>query len=92
VLLLEPATEGRIAASLARFGEGLVALYLLVPPDGFDEVTEGLARASLVLSAEAPGPFGQERLVLGGPAWGAHLLIGEDGPIPPAAGAATIER
>jgi hypothetical protein len=94
VILLEPATEGRIAASLARFGEGLVALYLLVPPKRFADLTEELIRAGVVLSAQASGPFGRERLVAGGPAWGAHLLIGEDGPNPPASlpsQAATIE-
>lgn len=95
VILLEPATEGRIAASLARFGEGLVVLYLLVSREKLEVVTDELVRAGLVLSAEASGPFGRERLVAGGPAWGAHLLIGEDALHPPASPppqAATIER
>ena len=92
VLLLEPATEGRLAASLAHFGEGPLALYLLVPPDRFGEVVEALVRGGFVLSAEASGPFGRERLVLGGPPWGPQMLIAQDRPIPPAPGAATIER
>ena len=94
VLLLEPATEGRLAASLARFGEGPVALYFLAPADRFGEVIEELGRSGLVMSAEAPGPFGRERLVAGAPPGRLHLLIGEDAANPPASpptGAATIE-
>ncbi|HEY0444472.1 MAG TPA: hypothetical protein VGC90_09635, partial [Candidatus Limnocylindrales bacterium] len=32
LLLLEPSTEGRLAASLARFGEGPIALYAFIDP------------------------------------------------------------
>jgi hypothetical protein len=70
VILLEPSAEGRLAATLARFGEGFVALYVVVPD------LDGLARAgSLDLSREGRGPAGRQRLVAGGPAWGAHLLL-----------------
>jgi hypothetical protein len=92
VLLLEPATEGRLAASLARFDEGPVALYFLAPPDRFGEVIEALLRSGLEMSAEAPGPFGRERLVAGAPPVRLHLLIAEDTPNPPSSRAATIER
>jgi hypothetical protein len=92
ILLLEPATEGRIAASLARFGEGPIAVYVVVSARRFDDLLRDLRGAGLVLSAEAAGPFGRQRLVAGGPAWGAHLLIAEQAPIPPGARAATIER
>jgi hypothetical protein len=74
LILLEPAREGRLAASLARRGEGVAAAW--VAP-GLDD-TRLLARANLgglVLSAVARGPFGTERLVLGRPAWGPHLLL-----------------
>jgi hypothetical protein len=73
VVLLEPRTEGRIAASLARFGEGIVAIYVIVDED-FDEVVERVGRA-IPLSAEAPGPFGRQRLVASSPRWGAHLVL-----------------
>jgi hypothetical protein len=92
IVLLEPITEGRIAASLARFDEGAVAVYVLVPVARFRGVITDLRGVGLVLSAEAPGPFGRQRLVAGSPAWGAHLLIAEDRPIPSAPGAGTIER
>lgn len=84
VLLLEPATEGRIAASLARFGEGPIAEYLIVPHDRFGDLVRDAVEAGLVLSAEAAGPFGRQRLVVGGPPWGAHLCVAQS------AGAATI--
>lgn len=60
VLLLEPDTEGPLAAALARFGEGLAAIY--VRPGG---PTGG--------RIEATGPFGPARLVPG-PAWGPHVV------------------
>jgi hypothetical protein len=92
VLLLEPVTEGRIAASLARFDEGPVALYVLVPAERFREVLRDLQTGGLVLSGEGSGPFGPERLVAGSPRWGAHLVIAGDGARRAGGGAATIER
>ena len=70
VVLLEPSSEGRLAATLARFGEGFVAHYVAVPD------LDGLASAgALDLSSEGRGPFGRQRLAAGAPAWGAHLLL-----------------
>jgi hypothetical protein len=70
-VLLEPNTEGRLAGSLARFGEGLAAAYLLGEADAVDR-----ARASgIVLSAEGGGPFGRQRLVVAGPRWGPHVVL-----------------
>ncbi len=63
LVLLEPATEGRIAAALARLGEGPVALYLegatLGPDDDTTPVTRtGTGRAGrLFRSARPSGPF-----------------------------------
>jgi hypothetical protein len=74
IVLLEPTREGRLAAALARRGEG-VAVAWVAP--GLDD-TRLLARANLgglVLSPVGRGPFGTERLVLGGPAWGPHLVF-----------------
>lgn len=70
VVLLEPSAEGRLAASLARFGEGFVALYVVVP-----DLARLAPPVGLELSREGRGPFGRQRLVVGGPAWGAHLLL-----------------
>jgi hypothetical protein len=59
LVVLEPDTEGRLAASLARFGEGVAVVYLGSggPPAG---------------PPSGPGPG---TLVRGGPAWGPHAVI-----------------
>jgi hypothetical protein len=77
IVLLEPYTEGRLAASLARFGEGFVAEYLLV--GGALDVAARVAReAGFTLSTVSTGPFGPERLVAGTPPWGPHRILAED--------------
>ena len=82
LVLVEPDTEGRLAATLARLGEGPAVVWLVV--EGCD-TTDGAsatdaASATLRLSATMtaavrPGPFGLERLVLGGPIHGPHRLL-----------------
>jgi len=71
VLLLEPSTEGRLAAALARHGEGFLARYHIVD----SEAPERARRAGFDLSPRGGGPLGPERLVLGGPRWGPFLLL-----------------
>ena len=66
VLVLEPATEGPLAATLARLGEGPVAIYL-----------GGIARG--MAGRTARGPLGREVLLPGGPTWGPHVLVVEAG-------------
>ena len=74
IALLEPETEGRLAGTLARFGEEWAATWALATaPPGTDP------RAS----APRPGPFGAERLLLGGPPTGLHRLVVEAVPSPP---------
>lgn len=70
--ILEPATEGRLAGSLARLGEGPVAVWFTLDRGLQDEQ-----------SAPADGPFGPERLLGGGPRDGRHvfLLAGRPGTI-----------
>ncbi|MCI0585151.1 MAG: hypothetical protein L0227_20035 [Chloroflexi bacterium] len=71
VLLLEPSTEGRLAAALARHGEGFLARYHVVDPGA----SERARRAGFVLSSVGRGPLGPERLVIHGPRWGPFLLL-----------------
>jgi hypothetical protein len=68
IVLLEPDTEGLLAAALARFGEGVLALYLgpLDRADVDDTPHLGPPRS---------GPLGPARLVIGRPAWGPHVLV-----------------
>lgn len=78
--VLEPTTEGRLAATLARLGEGPAATWLAV--------ATGRGRRATAMewdgtfSAPHDGPFGPERLVRGGPVHGPHrLLVGPPGTI-----------
>jgi len=61
--VIEPATEGRLAAALARWDEGPVAAWYatVAAPD---DAGTGL-----------PGPFGRERIVGGDPLTGPHRLL-----------------
>jgi hypothetical protein len=76
VVLLEPSTEGLLAAALARRGEGIVAAYLVVDvgPAAIDAAGRA-RRARFTLSSERPGPLGRQRLVRVGPRWGPFLLL-----------------
>lgn len=62
VVLLEPATEGRLAAALARLGEGVTVLYLIADRAAMMRLGE----AGIVLGTELVGPFGPQRLVADG--------------------------
>jgi hypothetical protein len=73
LVLLEPATEGRLAATLARHGEGPAALWLSVPD--LDAAATAMHLAGIATSASRPGPLGPERLVLGGAIAGPHRLV-----------------
>jgi hypothetical protein len=85
IVLLEPDTEGRLAATLARSGEGWAATWVADPAadtrDG--DPAAGPRKARAALSAARPGPLGDERLVLGGPPTGLHRLVVEAVPSPP---------
>ena len=73
IALLEPFTEGRLAAALARFGEGHVVDYVAAGRN----VVAAASAAGVVVSLAARGPFGRQRLVLGGPRWGPFVVIVE---------------
>ena len=73
LVLLEPETEGRLAATLARLGEGPAVVWLGVEGSAATPRSSGVTA-----SAVRHGPLGPERLVLGGPVHGPHqLLVGE---------------
>jgi hypothetical protein len=61
VLVLEPTTEGRLAAALARRGEGICALYLA-------------AGGSLGATARTTGLGVQGRLLSHGQPWGPFVI------------------
>jgi hypothetical protein len=66
VILLEPTTEGRLAATLARHGEGW---WVTWEPDE-DRHDDAEPR-----SVALPGPIGPERLRDGGSVFGPHRLL-----------------
>jgi hypothetical protein len=67
-VLLEPDTEGRLAASLARHGEGFAAIWFGPRPGAPEAAPDGFGRL-------ADGPLGPCRLLLGGPPWGLSVLL-----------------
>lgn len=71
LLLLEPRSEGRLAAALARAGEGPVALYIRRR----DGVPDDPRRGAPAGAIHGRGPFGSQVLVPGRRAWGPHVLL-----------------
>ena len=103
IVLLEPNTEGRIAASLVRHAEGPAAIYVGFDGRGgfggsrgfdggsshrFSAHLAALREQAVRFSAPASGPFGQAVAIAGGPAWGPHLVLVETDAAAP--GTATI--
>ena len=89
MVLLEPSTEGRAAASLARDGEGPCALYLR-PAGGLDAWLDAAREGGVTASARRDGPFGAQVLLAGSPA-GPHVIVTEGRtPVSAAAEAGTI--
>jgi hypothetical protein len=76
VVLLEPDTEGRLAATLARFDEGVAAIYLQAPAASRSATDPGPYPVdSARVGAPAAGPLGAGRMVLARPAWGPHVIV-----------------
>jgi len=72
LVLLEPSTEGRLAATLARYDEGPAAVWLAAEDPA--SLVAGLCAAGTDLTSRQDGPLGPERLVVGGPP-GLHRLV-----------------
>ena len=85
VILLEPFTEGRLAASLARHGEGPAAIWVRADPSQAVAAAARRPEPAMRWSIAAPGPFGTEVLLLDGPPSGPHrlLVLAEPGTITP---------
>ena len=81
IALAEPSTEGRLAGTLARHGEGHVGAYLEAPVD-LDVVGARAAAANVSLSRPAFGPFGRSVLVLPGKLTGELLILVERPAVP----------
>ncbi len=73
IAVAEPSTEGRLAAVLARQGEGPAGLYVRAPV-GIAVLRLLAAAAGVTLSPSADGPFGPSVLVVPGPI-GAPIVV-----------------
>jgi hypothetical protein len=71
IVVAEPATEGGLAAFLARHGEGWAAVYLRGDASG----VERLRASQVALAVAGQGPYGPERLILGGERSGPFLVF-----------------
>jgi hypothetical protein len=81
IALAEPSTEGRLAAALARHGEGYVGTYLEVPVD-LDLVGARAAAANVPLGRAETGPFGRSVVVLPDRHSSEHLILVERPAVP----------
>ncbi len=78
LVLLEPVTEGRLAAALARRGEGPVALYVEVEPEALASAEARLRELGVQLHPPTGSPFSAAtRLVRPKRPWGPFLLLVE---------------
>ena len=73
IVLIEPDTEGRLAATLARRGEGPAVAWLVAP--GMSAALTAIRAADIALSSARDGPFGPERLLNDGAVDGPHRLL-----------------
>jgi hypothetical protein len=74
LVLAEPNTEGRLAGSLARDGEGPCALYVR-PAEGLGAWAAAARARGVRLSGRRGGPLGQAVLLPGRGIAGPHLLV-----------------
>ncbi len=74
LLLLEPDAEGRIAATLARHGEGPAALYVGLSPGAIAGSRARLVPLGVRL-VHGAGPFGPEIALTGPPASGPTVVL-----------------
>jgi len=81
--IAEPTTEGRLAATLARHGEGPAGRYLAVGDD-LDRARARATAAGIPVSRIEVGPFGPSMLVLIGPVSGPHLILCDPAAVPSA--------
>lgn len=75
LVLVEPFTEGRLAATLARRDEGPAAVWLAVT--SLAGAVKALRAAGVATTIARPGPLGAELLVPDGPIHGPHRLVVE---------------
>ncbi len=81
IALAEPSTEGRLAATLARRGEGHSGSYLMAPFD-LGRLRMLAAAAGARLSRPEVGPFGVAVVVLGDRIGGSLVVLVQPAAVP----------
>jgi hypothetical protein len=79
LVILEPATEGRLSAALARHGEGPLAAWFVLHASDAAMPPSTVAPAGQLAPAARAGPFGPERIAPDGAIRGLHRLLVGDG-------------
>lgn len=74
-LIVEPSTEGRLSATLARSGEGPVAIYLGLGGTELDALAAAARQGGVHVSTVQPGPLGPSAVLLGGRIWDPVVLL-----------------
>lgn len=80
IALAEPSSEGRLAATLARHGEGFAGRYVRSPV-GLDALRALATAAGVAISSPAIGPFGPAVLLVTSVA-GPHVILVGPSPSP----------
>jgi hypothetical protein len=78
-VILEPATEGRLSAALARHGERPLAAWFVLDASDAAMPPSTVAPAGQLAPAGRAGPFGPERIAPDGAIRGLHRLLVGDG-------------
>lgn len=74
-LVIEPTTEGRLAATLARSGEGPTAMYLGLGSGGMAAFVAAARPGGVPVSTVRPGPLGPSAILLGGVVWDPAIVL-----------------
>jgi hypothetical protein len=74
-LIVEPSTEGRLSATLARSGEGPTAIYLGLGAGGVEAFAAAARPGAIAVSTVRPGPLGPSVVLLGGRIWDPVVVL-----------------
>ena len=74
-LIVEPSTEGRLAATLARSGEGPTAIYLGLGPGGVEAFAAATRLGGVAATTVRPGPLGRSVVLEGGRVWDPAVVL-----------------
>ncbi len=74
-LIIEPSTEGRLSATLARSGEGPTAIYLRLGAGGVEAFAAAARPSGVAVSSVRLGPLGPSIVLPGGRIWDPAVVL-----------------